>query len=194
MISKFIIPKMDQIDLDQKGYRKVILRSLTKVATQAETFGNKKVRETYNLKRADVDKAISVTPASVSKLQVDIRVKGQRLPLFTLNAKQFGKGVKVTIKKGGRTLLPHAFVATMKSGHTGVFLRSKDKFMQNRLRKFVHGPVQQSKRQAIEEKFTISVPEMFRSKVIIDGIESLIVDKFPGILENQLQFYLSGGN
>ena len=168
---------MAQIDLDQEGYRKVVLRSLVKVADQAETLGNRMVRETYNMKRADVDKAITVTPSSISKLQVDIRVKGRRQPLLMFQAKQLRKGVKITVKRGGRSLLPHAFIATMKSGHKGVFTREP-----------------KAKRLPIGEKFTISVAEMFGSKTIVDSIEALMLDKFPGILENQLQFYLSGGN
>jgi len=190
VIAKFTIPTeqmLNVLDGDMMGYRTIVLRSLTKVAEQAETLGNRMIRETYNISRAEVDWAISVRAVSISKLQVGINVRGKRLPriMFAPN-QRLGRssGVILRIKKGkaGRQFAPHAFIQKMRTGHVGVFVRSKDKMMQKN-----------PKRQAIEETFTISVAEMFGSKNITTNIERFIEEKFPLILENQLQFFLSGG-
>jgi hypothetical protein len=165
-----------QIDLDEEGYRKVILRSLIKVADQAETLGNRLVRETYNISRSEVDKGIHVTPASISNLRVNINVRGRHLPriMFAPNQKVGRKGgVILRIKKGGRSLAKNAFITQMGGGHIGVFKRKG------------------KSRLPIGETFTISVAEMFGSNRIIQAIENRIIERFPGILINQLQFYLS---
>ena len=188
---------MDVLERDKEGYRKVILRSLTKVAEQAETLGNRAIRETYNISRADADRAINVRPASISKLQVNINVRGKRLPriMFAPNQRLGrSRGVALSIKKGARKFSAHSFIAQMKSGHIGVFKRVPDKFMKKPAIFTGGGRISKAKaKQAIDETFTISVAEMFGSKNITTNIERFIEEKFPSILENQLQFYLSWG-
>lgn len=185
MISKVTMPNVEILDIDKKGFQKVILRSLTKVAEQGETLGNRLVRETYNMTRADVDKAISVRWASISQLQVNINIKGRRLPriMFAPN-QRLGRasGVILRIKKGGRTFAKDAFIAKMRTGPVGVFKRTPGKFMQGR-----------KNRQAIAETYTISVAEMFGSQAIVDAVEQKMIEAFPAVLDNQLQFYLSSG-
>jgi len=177
---------MEQIDVDAKGYKKILLRSLTKVSAQAETLGNRLVRETYNVSRSEVDKAITVRPASVTDPTVFINVHGKMLPLIMFSPSQkVGRrsGVIVKIKRGGRTVSKAMFIAQMKSGHIGIFTRMEEKFMKTN-----------PNRQAIRENYTISVANMFGSRPIIEALERLLTDKFPAILENQLQFYLSSGS
>lgn len=171
---KFTLPNLaEQVDLDKKGYQTVLIRAVNKVARSAEVQANRQIREVYNLKRSEVDDAITVRPASVNALKAVIRVKGKRLPLMLFGARQFSGGVKVTVKKGGRTLLPHVFIATMKSGHEGVFGRVG------------------SARLPIKERYTISVAEMFGSRVVIADLEKFIKEKLPETLTHELQFYLS---
>ena len=164
---------LEQIDIDKKGYQTVVLRSLNKVARSAEVRANRQIREVYNLHRADVDKGITVRPASATELKAVISVKGKRLPLVLFNARQLQAGVKVTITKGGRTLLPHVFIAQMKSGHLGVFGRVGNA------------------RLPIKERYTISVAEMFGSRVVIQDLETYISEQLPAVLTHELDYYLS---
>lgn len=52
-----------------------------------------------------------------------IRLLGRRIPIRDLSARQTKKGVTFRGPGGRRKLIPGAFVATMRSGHTGVFAR-----------------------------------------------------------------------
>ena len=46
----------------------------------------------------------------------------KRIPLIRWNARQVGRGVSYRLK-GGRGRHPNAFIAAMRSGHRGVFVR-----------------------------------------------------------------------
>jgi hypothetical protein len=50
-------------------------------------------------------------------------VKGTRIPVSAFNPRQVQAGVSVGINAGKRKTIKHAFIATMKSGHTGVWVR-----------------------------------------------------------------------
>lgn len=52
-----------------------------------------------------------------------LAVRAKRVPLTGYPARQTKKGVSVEVNRGKRTLIAHAFVATLKSGHKGVFVR-----------------------------------------------------------------------
>ncbi|HUX15572.1 MAG TPA: hypothetical protein VMW52_03815, partial [Phycisphaerae bacterium] len=56
-------------------------------------------------------------------------IHGRRIPILQFNARQTRKGVTYALRRhGGRTLIPHAFLATMPTGHRGVFARTEPKF------------------------------------------------------------------
>lgn len=50
-------------------------------------------------------------------------ISGKEIPLSKYPARQTKKGVSIMVNRGRRKLVRRAFLATMKSGHTGVFLR-----------------------------------------------------------------------
>lgn len=50
-------------------------------------------------------------------------VRGTKVPLSSYPHRQTRRGVTVEVNRGKRTLLEGAFVATMKSGHKGIFRR-----------------------------------------------------------------------
>jgi hypothetical protein len=59
-----------------------------------------------------------------SDMTADITCLGKPLPLIEYSARSVVKGVSVQVfKKVTRTVVRHAFIATMKSGHKGVFWR-----------------------------------------------------------------------
>jgi hypothetical protein len=52
-------------------------------------------------------------------------VKGTRMPVKEFSPRQVKAGVSVAINQGKRKTIKHAFIATMRSGHVGVWLRAK---------------------------------------------------------------------
>jgi hypothetical protein len=66
--------------------------------------------------------------SSVGEFGAEVEITGARLPLIDFGARgpepSRGKGRGVTYRlKGGRGRVPNAFIATMPSGHRGVFVR-----------------------------------------------------------------------
>lgn len=52
-----------------------------------------------------------------------LQVSGEPVPLIAYPHRQTKKGVSVSVNRGKRTLLAHAFIARMRSGHEGIFWR-----------------------------------------------------------------------
>lgn len=106
---------------------------------------------------------IAIRPATQERRTVAIEVTGERIPLIDFGARgpepSRGKGRGVTVRlKGGLQRHVNAFIATMKSGHRGVFERI------GRMR------------LPIFEKFGPSMPQVFRTvspTVRAAGIDSL---------------------
>jgi hypothetical protein len=103
---------------------KVISRALNKTMTGIKTDASTEIRAILNAKKADVDDTFRVTSASVADMSCKFVSTGRPLPLMTFGARQTTKGVSVQVKKTvARAVIPGTFLATMKSGHQGVFWR-----------------------------------------------------------------------
>lgn len=61
--------------------------------------------------------------AAISEMTWVMQVSGTPVPLGRYPARQTRKGVRVEVNRGKRVLLKGAFLATMKSGHRGVWMR-----------------------------------------------------------------------
>lgn len=122
--------------LDPKLVKKAEPRSINKAAKMARTAESKEIRKVYNIpaKRLNVEleKVSGSNRATPSHPRAIIRAKKltKRNPgLQHYGAKQTKtKGVSYRIRKDkGRQRLPHAFMATMSKGGTGVFVRTGKK-------------------------------------------------------------------
>jgi len=109
----------------------------------------------------------------------------KRISLMKFHAKgpipTRGKGRGVTYRlNGGKGRLAHAFIATMESGHQGVFERSPGKFMRK-----------SKTRQAIHEKYGPSIGQVFRKFRPVGLARALEV--FQTNFDHELQFANSPG-
>ena len=137
--------------------RKTATRTLNRTADKARVAASRTVRETYNIKAGDLNKSVKTTKASISKLETLLTITGKPVALMAFAARQTLKGVTYKIlKAGGRVRLPHAFIATMKSGHIGVFERRTDKSLPIAERKF------------------ISMPSVWGSKAVMSVVERVV--------------------
>jgi hypothetical protein len=148
-------------------------RALNKVMKSAKVQEAKDIRSIYRMKAADVKETITVRKASWSKLRAGLVTTGKRIALYLFNAKQNRRGVAVTITKGGRKTITGAFIATMKSGHVGVFTRKGNK------------------RNPIGEKYTISAPEMAGGKQMTDKTNAFVAANLGKTLDHEIKFYKS---
>lgn len=92
-----------------------------------QTSASKLIRETYAVKAGVLKSdALRLDKARGLKHWVELRISGKRLSLLGFgkaSQSRRGKGTSVTVRRGTRTLFPHAFLATMRYG-PAVFWRT----------------------------------------------------------------------
>lgn len=146
-----------------------ITRALNRTIASVNTEANRRIRSELNIKAKDVRKAITVRRARRGALDASISIEAKAAPIVAYGAKQTRKGVTVKVKRArGRKLLKSAFIATMKSGHRGVFQRRTEK------------------RLPIDEIFSTSVADAVQNESTFRGIETVARTRFPIELASQL--------
>lgn len=109
-------------------YPRAVSRALNRAVVSARTYMVKHVAADTGLTSGAVKAVVVTREAHEQKLSASLEVKGARLPLVQFNARgpepSRGRGRGVTARMpGGAGRYPHAFIATMQSGHRGVFQR-----------------------------------------------------------------------
>ena len=124
--------------------------------------------------------------ASSYRLYGGIHINDKRLPVIAFKPKQRGSSISVAIHKGKTETIRDYFIATMTSGHTGVFSRghyNKKNFIPWR-KKTAAGKVR------ITEIHTASVFAMGISKNVADDVQTFIcseaVARVEGILRSKV--------
>lgn len=87
---------------------------------------SKRIRARKRIKSRYISRALTVRKAKggdIASMEWAIDVSGDPVPLVAYPHRQTKKGVSVEVNKGKRTLVAGSFVASMRSGHKGVFRR-----------------------------------------------------------------------
>jgi len=167
------------------GQQKAVVRALNKTAEQARTAASREVSSVgYNIKASAVKKSFSIKRASSDNLVVVLKATGLPIAIINYGARQSKSGISINVKNG-RQILGHAFIATMKNGHRGVFERVG--IARTRGKVVVRG----KKRRAnfpIKELFGPSIPVALGNTAVETAIMNLIKEKFPKILAAELNF------
>ena len=101
-------------------------QGINKTLLDAVPLIKKSIKERYNINKKYLNRQIKVSPkAKPSRLWGGIKVNQHRIPIIAFNPKQSGSHISVAIRKGKTTMIRHAFIATMTSGHEGVFARGE---------------------------------------------------------------------
>ncbi|MDR2448703.1 MAG: phage tail protein [Prevotellaceae bacterium] len=99
-----------------QGINSALARSIPRV--------NKQVKKEYNISQKYLSRMAEVRPKANSyNLYGGIHINDKRLPLIAFKPKQRGSSISVSIHKGKTITIRDSFIATMTSGHTGVFSR-----------------------------------------------------------------------
>lgn len=160
---------------------RAIVRALNKTAMQARTQAVREVRAVgYNIKASTVRKAITLYRARGDNPVAMLKARGLPIPLIEYGAKQTKSGVSVRVKSGRKTLR-HAFMATMKSGHTGVFERvgKGHKRVTKKGRSYMSG-------LPIKELYGPSIPDSLSNEAVEKTLAKFIADKYPAILKHEI--------
>lgn len=108
-----------------------LVRALRKAGATAlrdmRSEGSKRVRARKRISPRYITRAFTLRRAKgsdIGGLEWALDVGGAPVPLVAYPARQTRKGVSVEVNRGKRTLLKGSFIATMASGHKGVFRRT----------------------------------------------------------------------
>ena len=159
------------------------VRTLNKIAAQVKTAAAREMRSAgYNLKVSDIKKSLTTYKATPGSLTARVVASGRPVPLIKYGARQTGKGVSVDVLHG-RKVITGAFIATMPSGHTGVYVRVGNQ----------HKSVAKNGRITwsglpIKELFGPSVPNGLVNKTVQDALQHLIDEKFPVVFAQQMKY------
>lgn len=162
---------------------KAVVRALNKTATQVKTQAAREIRDVgYNLKIGKIKQSIDIRRASKSTLVAVVKASGRPIGLINYAARQTKSGVSVQVK-GGRKVINGAFIATMPSGHKGVFVRLGDAHKKVTRR----GKVRWSG-LPIKELFGPSIPVAFLNKTVQSALQLAAREKFPRILQQEIAY------
>lgn len=154
-----------------KAAPKACARALNRAVISTRTVMARAVAKDLDIKVSDVThpKVMTIYKATAERPVAQLAVEGARIPLYDFRAKQTKRGVTAKVE-GQRKVYPGTFIATMKSGHTGVFGRRG------------------KTRRPIDERFVVSVPHVFAKYAEAGqqaGMDSMIKN-----LEHEIGFEL----
>lgn len=116
--------------LEAGPLKAALKRALRKAGATAlrdmRSEASKRIRARKRIRPRYITRAITLRRAGggdISAMSWAVNVSGEPVPLVAYPHRQTRKGVTVEVNRGKRTLIPGAFVARMKSGHSGVFRR-----------------------------------------------------------------------
>jgi hypothetical protein len=109
------------------------IRAVNRAAKAAKTSLVREILSRYNIKRDRVEETISIFGAGAGHPFASVASRGRPRVLSYFRTRpnvesgppfrRPGAGVWAQVKKGEGGNIPHAFLARMRSGHVGVFLR-----------------------------------------------------------------------
>ncbi|MER9706048.1 phage tail protein [Mesorhizobium sp. M0204] len=149
--------------------------SVNTTAKQVRTTAARIVAKAGGLKRRDVDPSIRIYPYSTpATLTAVVRGSGRPIALVKFAARQAKAGVTANAW-GTRKLYKHTFIATMRSGHEGVFVRTS------------------KQRNPIKELWGAGVTQVMSQAITMGEIEAEAQDKLTTNVIRQLKRYAFRG-
>ncbi|HMT02405.1 MAG TPA: phage tail protein, partial [Burkholderiales bacterium] len=149
------------------GAKRVLTRALNRAIAGAKTDAIEQITATYTIKATTVRDSLTLKKANFNILNASLKADGRVIPLTKFKITegkitQDGKSrpiIRTTIKHGETKTLKHGFLATMATGHRGVFLRTG------------------KERLPIKQVFSLSIPQMLGNKDIKKYLEDNAHDR-----------------
>lgn len=146
--------------LRDAGLERPLLSALRKSGGDAiramRAASNRAIRFRKQMKAGTVSRGLVLrmprSTRSIDDLEWRVDVSGAPFRLSAYPFRQVKRGVSVAVNRGARRIIPSAFVATMKSGHTGIFVRRG------------------KKRLPIDELFSSRISDVFNDSGMIPAV------------------------
>jgi hypothetical protein len=150
---------------------RAVTRALNRTIESVQTQAGREVAAETGLPVRKVRASMRVIRATFSTLRAALQVRGVRIPLIEFHARQTRSGVSYRLPRG-RGSAPSAFIATMASGHQGVFKRRA------------------KARLPITELFGPSLPKAFLQDRVRQALERVAASGLAKNLQHEIDFLL----
>ena len=177
----------------KNGYTSVVVRALNKTITGVQTDSVAEVSKIITPTKTAIRKTFKLKKANYRQVSAAVRSTGKPIPLINYKARQTAKkGVTVQIyKKGERESWPYSFIATMRSGHKGVFSREKPPYKTNKSKKLPWKRLSPKYRLPINEKFGPTIPDIMKRDSVMNPILQKASNRLTKEIDSSLKFELS---
>ena len=159
-------------EVDPNNLSTHIAAAINRTAQHARKIGDTEIRDVYTIKKRDITKRVSIERASKGNLQAVIRVRGPEERVSVYRSSMRKKGVFVSIKKGGGTVVPRSFD------------------MQNRKDFFAR---EGAARLPIRPLFGPSVPQIWGNEVVMENLQEETLEMYQKRLRVELNRIIWGG-
>lgn len=161
----------------KNGVETALMRSINRALSSANTEAARGIAAEVNLTQKRIKENFSLNQAALNKLNGKFRSKGRPVPIVEYSARQTKTGVSVQVRKDRpRKVLPLTFLATMGSGHQGVYQRKHKrgtgKPIGNTAKFMLNYPARWPKqyRLPIEEMFGPRVEDILSNTPVMDKV------------------------
>lgn len=181
-----------KIAASKEDVAKAVPRALNKTATTVRAEAARKIVSVgYGIKINAIKRSLSIRRATQAQRVAIVKATGRPIPLINYGARQTKPGVSVAVLHGRKTVR-HAFIATMHSGHKGVFIRADVNAAAANAKGFkIH-----RQRAAgvsrhglpIDELFGPGVPSAFANQAVQTAIAQVARERFGVVLNQELRY------
>jgi hypothetical protein len=168
--------------LRNAGVERALERALSKAGGDAVRFlksGSSRLiraRKRFRVKRVNDSLPLRFPKSkAIESLAWRMDISGRPVPLSDFPHRQTKKGVTVAVNAGSRGFIKSAFVATMRSGHKGIFTRRGEK------------------RLPIDEAFTTRVSDVFSDSGFVEFVQRGAQEKFARSFDRLFPLELARG-
>lgn len=164
-------------DLPRQFVDVAAVRALNRTATTVRAEAARRIGREYNIRIGAAKDEMKIRRATAADLKAAVVVSGRPIPLVEFDARQTAAGVSVKVK-GTRKVVGHAFLATMKTGHQGVYIRE------------IKGSAKRPGRLPIRQLYSLSLPAAFTQEQIMDALTAIATGRFGEVLQQEMRFVM----
>jgi hypothetical protein len=183
-----VVRQLDALKGAEK--RAILKRGLNRAAVTVRAKGAREIANKVGGKVtvAQIKRAIRVKSATVADLSALVTAFGRgRLSLTYFSPRQTKRGVRVTIY--GKTIdIAHAFRATTKSGHKGVWIRAENSKPQMY---YAAKYYPETKRLPIAELFAPGIPDEFVNEEVMGVMRAVGEVRFRQVVEQEYKYLIA---
>lgn len=175
-----------------KAGDRVIQQAVNRTLTGVRTDTTNEVAKVITPTKKKIRGTVTVNKMTAGDGNAFVKCKGGPLNLIHFKARQTQKGVTVQVKKsGGRSLIKHAYIATMKNGERLVMWRKYDGARTKWRKGFQYGKLPKKYQFPVKALTSMAIPDVMGHKPTMNEILRLGGIRLKKNLNDRLNYEMS---